>query len=103
MNPIVWQILLQIILIALNAVFACAEIAVISVSDAKLAQLIAQGDKRAVRFGPADQPARPVFWPPFRSPLPCPVFWAAPSPRTTSPVFWWTACSVWACRCPPRP
>ena len=29
-------ILLQIVLIALNAVFACAEIAVISVNDAKL-------------------------------------------------------------------
>ena len=59
MNPIVWQILLQIILIALNAVFACAEIAVISVSDAKLAQLIAQGDKRAVRLARlTSQPAR---------------------------------------------
>ena len=59
MDPIVWQILLQIILIALNAVFACAEIAVISVSDAKLAQLIAQGDKRAVRLARlTSQPAR---------------------------------------------
>ena len=59
MNPIVWQIFLQIILIALNAVFACAEIAVISVSDAKLTQLIAQGDKRAVRLARlTSQPAR---------------------------------------------
>ena len=38
-------ILLQIVLIALNAVFACAEIAVISVNDAKL-EKIAEMDKR---------------------------------------------------------
>ena len=38
-------ILLQIILIALNAVFACAEIAVISVNDAKL-EKISETDKR---------------------------------------------------------
>lgn len=31
-----WQLLLQVILIFLNAVFACAEIAVISINDAKL-------------------------------------------------------------------
>lgn len=49
-NPLLWQFLLQIILIGLNAVFACAEIAVISVSDTKLAQLVAQGDKRAKRL-----------------------------------------------------
>ena len=38
-GTIIWQIVLQIVLIALNAVFACAEIAVLSVSDAKLAFL----------------------------------------------------------------
>lgn len=44
----IWgQLLLQLILILLNAVFACAEIAVISISDAKLAKLEEQGDKRA--------------------------------------------------------
>ncbi len=37
-------------MIALNAVFACAEIAVLSVNDAKLAQLKEQGDKRAKRI-----------------------------------------------------
>ncbi|MBR6521866.1 MAG: DUF21 domain-containing protein, partial [Oscillospiraceae bacterium] len=45
-----WQLLLQLILIALNAVFACAEIAVISINDIKLQQLEAQGDKRAGRL-----------------------------------------------------
>ncbi|MEG0824551.1 MAG: hemolysin family protein [Oscillospiraceae bacterium] len=58
-DPILWQILLQILLIALNAVFACAEIAVISMNDNKLAQMAAQGDKRAVRLARlTSQPAR---------------------------------------------
>lgn len=45
-DPLLWPILLQIVLIALNAVFACAEIAVISVNDTKLEKL-AETDKRA--------------------------------------------------------
>ena len=45
-DPLLLPILLQIVLIALNAVFACAEIAVISVNDAKLEKL-AETDKRA--------------------------------------------------------
>jgi len=50
---------LQIILIALNAVFACAEIAIISMNDNKLAQMAAQGDKRAVRLARlTSQPAK---------------------------------------------
>ena len=58
-SPILWQILLQIILIALNAVFACAEIAVISMNDTRLAQLKEQGDRRALRLGRlTSQPAR---------------------------------------------
>ncbi len=44
------QILLQIFLIALNAVFAAAEIAVISINDTKLASLAAKGNKKAVRL-----------------------------------------------------
>lgn len=56
---ILWQILLQVVLIALNAVFACAEIAVISISDAKVAHLASQGDKRAIRLARmTSQPAR---------------------------------------------
>lgn len=43
-------ILLQIILIALNAVFASAEIAVISMNDTKLEKLAEKGDKRAKRL-----------------------------------------------------
>ena len=57
-NPIA-QIILQIILIGLNAIFACAEIAVISFNDAKLAKLAAEGNKRAVRLARlTSQPAR---------------------------------------------
>ena len=47
MSTIVWQIVLQLILIFLNAVFACAEIAIISMNDARIDQLAAAGDKRA--------------------------------------------------------
>ncbi|MBQ9748033.1 MAG: HlyC/CorC family transporter [Clostridia bacterium] len=43
-------IFLQVFLIFLNAVFASAEIAVISVSDGKLEKLIEDGDKRAKRL-----------------------------------------------------
>lgn len=58
-NALLWQLLLQVILIALNAVFACAEIAVISFNDNKLAKLAEQGDKRAVRLARlTSQPAR---------------------------------------------
>ena len=42
-DPIFWQLILQAVLIALNAVFACAEIAVITMNDAKLAKLAAEG------------------------------------------------------------
>lgn len=58
-GSIIFMILLQAFLIALNAVFACGEIAVISMNDSKLAKLAAQGDKRAVRLARlTSQPAR---------------------------------------------
>ena len=54
-----FMLILQIILIALNAVFACAEIAVISMNDNKLAKMVAEGDKRAIRLARlTSQPAR---------------------------------------------
>lgn len=57
--PIGWQLLLQVVLIALNAVFACAEIAVISINDNKIAKLAAEGNKKAVRLAKlTSQPAR---------------------------------------------
>lgn len=54
-----FMVLLQVVLIALNAIFACAEIAVISMNDNKLAKLAAEGDIRAVRLARlTSQPAR---------------------------------------------
>jgi putative hemolysin len=49
-SPLIWLFLLQLIFIGLNAVFACAEIAVISMNDNKLAKLATAGDKRALRL-----------------------------------------------------
>ncbi len=43
-------ILLQIILISLNAIFACAEIAVLSINETKLERMADGGDKRAKRL-----------------------------------------------------
>lgn len=58
-SSMIFMILLQVFLIALNAVFACAEIAVISMNDSKLAKLASEGDKRAVRLARLTrQPAR---------------------------------------------
>lgn len=58
-NSIILMIGLQILLIALNAVFACAEIAVISMNDNKLSKMASEGDKRAQRLVKlTSQPAR---------------------------------------------
>ena len=47
-NTLLWQLLLQVLLIALNAVFASAEIAVISMNDTKLQKLAEAGNKFVV-------------------------------------------------------
>lgn len=58
-NSTFFMIFLQVVLIGLNAVFACAEIAVISMNDNKLAKMAQEGDKRAVRLARlTSQPAR---------------------------------------------
>lgn len=58
-SSIIGLLLLQVLLIALNAIFACAEIAIISMNDNKLAKLASEGDKRAVRLQKlTSQPAR---------------------------------------------
>ncbi len=57
-NPLFWLFLLQLVFIGLNAIFACAEIAVITMNDNKLAKLSAAGDKRALRLTKlTEQPA----------------------------------------------
>ena len=58
-NSIVFMILLQVVLIGLNAIFACAEIAIISMNDNKLAKMASDGDKRAIRLARlTSEPAR---------------------------------------------
>ncbi len=58
-HSIPFMIALQVFLIALNAIFACAEIAVISMNDNKLAKMAGEGDKRARRLARlTEQPAR---------------------------------------------
>ena len=58
-NSILLMILLQVVFIALNAVFASAEIAVIPMDDSKHAKLAAEGNKRAIRLARlTSQPSR---------------------------------------------
>ncbi len=53
------QLILQLVLILLNAVFACAEIAVLSVSEAKLNKLEESGNKKAKKLRKLiEQPSR---------------------------------------------
>ncbi len=49
-DQFIWPLILQFTLIALNAIFACAEIAVISMKDAKISKLIEQGNKKAKKL-----------------------------------------------------
>lgn len=57
--PLLWLILLQFVFIGFNAIFACAEIAVISMNENKLSKLVSEGDKRAIRLSKlTEQPAR---------------------------------------------
>lgn len=49
-GAVVWLLLLQLGFISLNALFACAEIAVLTMNPNKLASLAASGDKRALRL-----------------------------------------------------
>ncbi len=47
----IWiMLLVQVVLITLNAIFACAEIAVISVNETKLDNLVEQGNKNAKKL-----------------------------------------------------
>ena len=58
-SDIVGSILLQVVLIAVNAVFACAEIAVVSCNDAKLEKMAQEGNKKAEKlFRLTEQPSR---------------------------------------------
>lgn len=49
-DSIVFLLLIQVILIALNAIFASAEIAVLSTNETKMAKLAEEGNKKAIRL-----------------------------------------------------
>lgn len=86
-NSLFLMILLQILLIALNAIFACAEIAVISMNDNKLERMAADGDKRARRLAQLTaQPAR--FLSTIQIAITCPASSALLLLPRTSPVSW---------------
>ncbi|MDW5299482.1 MAG: hemolysin family protein [Sedimentibacter sp.] len=56
----IWSpLVLQVILISVNAIFASAEIAVISMNDNRMAKMAAEGDKRAIKLSKLTlQPSR---------------------------------------------
>jgi len=49
-DPLWGQILLQLILILVNAFFACSEIAVVSLNEKKMEKLADEGDKKAAKI-----------------------------------------------------
>ena len=49
--PLGWQLFIQVILIAVNAVFASAEIAIVSMNELKLEKLAEDGNRIAKRLG----------------------------------------------------
>lgn len=58
MKTIIFYLLLQFLLIFLNAVFACAEIAMLNANDVKITQLSSKGNKKAIRLQKlTDKPA----------------------------------------------
>ena len=59
MEDIILMLLLQLLLIALNAFFACAEIAVLSINEAKLEKLEEEGNEKARKLRAlTDNPAK---------------------------------------------
>lgn len=50
METVIWQILVQLILIAINAFFAASEIAVISLNEVKLRRQVESGDAKAKKM-----------------------------------------------------
>lgn len=48
--PLGWQLFIQVILIAVNAIFASAEIAIVSMNELKLEKLAEDGNRRAKRL-----------------------------------------------------
>lgn len=49
-DPLIWQLILQVVLIAVNAFFAMTEIAVISLNESKINRMAEEGDKSAQKL-----------------------------------------------------
>ena len=49
-DPLIWQLLLQVVLIAINAFFAMTEIAVIQLNESKVQKMAEEGDKGAKKL-----------------------------------------------------
>ena len=81
-------IIVLVILILINAFFAAAEIAVISLSETKLRRQAEEGDKKATKTAPPDAEPPTTSCPPSRSPSHWPVSCPPPSPPTTFPTRW---------------
>ena len=80
------SLLLQLILIFLNAVFASAEIAVISVSEARLVKLEEEGNKRAAKLKKlTEQPAK--FLATIQVAITLSGFWRQPLPQIILPTI----------------
>ena len=83
-DPLLPKILVLVILILINAFFAAAEIAVISLSETKLRKQAEEGDKKAKKLLVLMQ--APDSFPPFRSPSHSPASCPRPSRRTAFPI-----------------
>ena len=87
-SSIALLLLIQAVLIALNAIFASAEIAVLTVNEAKLERMAEQGNKRAGRlFRLTREPAK--FLATIQVAITLSGFLGSPLPPTTSPTPWW--------------
>ena len=49
-TQLIGNLILQFVLIGLNAIFACAEIAVLSINENKLTKMAEEGNKKARRL-----------------------------------------------------
>ncbi len=87
MGSIVGKLLLQVVLIGLNAFFAATEIAVVSLNATKLKKMEEEGDKRAKRLLKLVEDTGRPSCPPFRWASPWPASWAARSRRTALPEY----------------
>ena len=81
------QLIILFLLILVNAFFASAEIALISLSETKLKKQAEEGSRRAKKLLKLVQkPDRLLST--SRSALPWPAFCPRPSPPTPSPTGW---------------